>query len=262
MISVVIPARDADAKILIFSMHEDVVFSSQALQAGARGYITKASAPEVLVEAVQAIARGERYIGHDMAQKPALHGMLAHENCPDALTEREFEVLRPLAAGHSLPAISKLLRLNYKTVPNYQSSIRQKLGIENNVQCCASRSTADGCDPSPEKRRKRVAARFRETAAERELPFAGAIFVLCERLLLAGTCPMTNTSRADGRSRPVPVGRPRAGLTAASLGRAVFVPASRQPTAGAGLTFGTEGRCLGASPNAARRCRTQPWNCA
>lgn len=127
-------ARDADAKILIFSMHEDVVFSSQALQTGARGYITKASAPEVLVEAVQAIARGERYIGHDMAQKLALHGMLAHENCSDALTEREFEVLRLLAAGHSLPAISKLLRLNYKTVANYQSSIRQKLGIENNVQ--------------------------------------------------------------------------------------------------------------------------------
>ena len=93
MISVVIPARDADAKILIFSMCEDVVFSSQAL-----------------------------------------HGMLAHEDCSDALTEREFEVLRLLAAGHSHPAISKLLRLNYKTVANYQSSIRQKLGIENNVQ--------------------------------------------------------------------------------------------------------------------------------
>jgi len=69
--------------------------------------------------AVQAIARGERYIGHDMAPKLSLQGILAHENWPDALTEREVEMLRLLAAGHSLPAISKLLRLNCKTVASY-----------------------------------------------------------------------------------------------------------------------------------------------
>ena len=51
-------AREPNTRVLIFSMHEDVIFASRALQAGAAGYVTKASAPSVLVEAVHAIARG------------------------------------------------------------------------------------------------------------------------------------------------------------------------------------------------------------
>jgi DNA-binding NarL/FixJ family response regulator len=126
--------RDTRARVLIFSMHDDVVFSAQALQAGARGYITKSSAPEVLVEAVQAIARGEQYIGHDVAQKLVIQRVLAQDDRFAALTGREFEVFRLLALGHSVPEISRILSLNHKTVANYQTSIKQKLGVENTMQ--------------------------------------------------------------------------------------------------------------------------------
>ena len=127
-------ARDRNAKVLIFSMHEDIVFASRALEAGARGYITKSSAPEVLVEAVLTVAEGRHYVGHDVAQKLAVANIVAGTNGLGVLTEREFEVFRLIAAGRTLPEISEILFLNYKTIANYQSSIRQKLGAENAVQ--------------------------------------------------------------------------------------------------------------------------------
>ncbi len=127
-------ARLPEQKVLMFSMHEDTVFSSRALQAGARGYVTKSSAPEVLVEAVRLVAAGKLYISHEMAQELASQMIPGKENPIDALSAREFEVFRLLVAGHSLQEISRVLHLSYKTVANYQSSIRQKLDVENTAQ--------------------------------------------------------------------------------------------------------------------------------
>jgi two-component system invasion response regulator UvrY len=127
-------ARMPDQKILMFSMHEDTVFSSRALQAGARGYVTKSSAPEVLVEAVRLVAAGKLYISDEMAQELAAQMIPGKESPIDALSAREFEVFRMLVAGHSLQEISRVLHLSYKTVANYQSSIRQKLDVENTAQ--------------------------------------------------------------------------------------------------------------------------------
>lgn len=127
-------ARAPEQKILMFSMHEDTVFSSRALQAGARGYVTKSSAPEVLVEAVRLVAAGKLYISHEMAQELAMQMLPGKENPIDALSAREFEVFRLLVAGHSLRDISKVLCLSYKTVANYQSSIKQKLDVSNTAQ--------------------------------------------------------------------------------------------------------------------------------
>jgi two-component system invasion response regulator UvrY len=129
-----IVARLPEAKILMFSMHEDTVFSSRALQAGARGYVTKSSAPEVLVEAVRLVARGKLYISHEMAQELALQMLPGRDNPIDALSAREFEVFRMLVAGHSLQEISKILCLSYKTVANYQSNIKHKLDVSNTAQ--------------------------------------------------------------------------------------------------------------------------------
>lgn len=125
--------RTPEAKVLIFSMHEDEVFASRALQAGARGYITKSSAPEVLVEAVQAVAHGELYIDHGITQKLAVQRR-GYENVLKLLSAREFEVFRLLAIGHSVEEISETLNLNWKTVANYQSIVKQKLGVESTVQ--------------------------------------------------------------------------------------------------------------------------------
>jgi two-component system invasion response regulator UvrY len=127
-------ARLPEAKILMFSMHEDTVFSSRALQAGARGYVTKSAAPEVLVEAVRLVARGKLYISHEMAQELALQMLPGRDNPIDALSAREFEVFRLLVAGHSLQEISKILSLSYKTVANYQSNIKHKLDVSNTAQ--------------------------------------------------------------------------------------------------------------------------------
>ena len=129
-----IVARLPEARILMFSMHEDTVFSSRALQAGARGYVTKSAAPEVLVEAVRLVAAGKLYISHEMAQELAVQMLPGRENPIDALSAREFEVFRLLVAGHSLQEISKILNLSYKTVANYQSSIKHKLDVSNSAQ--------------------------------------------------------------------------------------------------------------------------------
>jgi len=127
-------ARMPDAKILMFSMHEDTIFSSRALQAGARGYVTKSAAPEVLVEAVRLVAQGKLYISHEMAQELALQMLPGRDNPIDALSAREFEVFRLLVAGHSLQEISRILSLSYKTVANYQSNIKHKLDVSNTAQ--------------------------------------------------------------------------------------------------------------------------------
>jgi len=125
--------RTPEAKVLIFSMHEDEVFASRALQAGARGYITKSSAPEVLVEAVQAVSQGQLYIDRGITQKLAVQRR-GYENALKLLSAREFEVFRLLAIGHSVEEISETLNLSWKTVANYQSIVKQKLGVESTVQ--------------------------------------------------------------------------------------------------------------------------------
>ena len=127
-----IRGRDAEARVLMFSMYEDPIFASRALQAGARGYITKAAAPETLVEAVLAVARGEPYltgrIAHDLALRPDQAATTSN------LSPREFEVLRMLVAGRSLTEIAESLGLTIKTVANHQSLLRQKLGVSSALQ--------------------------------------------------------------------------------------------------------------------------------
>jgi DNA-binding NarL/FixJ family response regulator len=106
-------------------MHEDVVYARRALQAGAKGYLTKGSAPDSLVEAVRSVARGETYLAAQVA---------AGEAGPDALSPREFEVLRWLAQGHPVRDIAERLGVTAKTVANQQTLIRQKLGAETPLQ--------------------------------------------------------------------------------------------------------------------------------
>ena len=127
-------AREPNAKVLMFSMHEEPIFATRAFQAGALGYVTKASAPEVLVEAVRSVALGKRYLSPDMAQTLALQSVGAGEASLNVLSNREFEVMRLLVAGDTITAIAEKLQLSTKTVANHQSAIRQKLGVETSAQ--------------------------------------------------------------------------------------------------------------------------------
>jgi DNA-binding NarL/FixJ family response regulator len=129
-----IRARAAQAQVLMFSMYEDPVFAARALQAGARGYVTKAAAPDVLVEAVLTVARGEPYLVGRVAQELALRNVAEEQDAAGRLSPREFEVLRMLVAGRPLPDIARSLGLTAKTVANHQSILRQKLGAGTAVQ--------------------------------------------------------------------------------------------------------------------------------
>lgn len=110
-----------DARVLIFSMYEDDIFVRRALDAGAAGYLTKASAPRLLVEAVDTVASGQRYLSPDVARALALHPQ-------QSLSGREFEVLKLLVQGSSVGEIAQQLGVHPKTVANHQSAIKQKLG--------------------------------------------------------------------------------------------------------------------------------------
>ena len=121
-------------RVLVFSMHEEAIFARRALQAGAFGYLTKASAPNVLVEAVHAVAQGKKYLSADIARKLALREAGVEQQGADKLSAREFEVLRLLAQGRSVKEIAESLGLNSKTVANHQSTIKQKLGADTALQ--------------------------------------------------------------------------------------------------------------------------------
>jgi two-component system, NarL family, invasion response regulator UvrY len=126
--------QEPATRVLIFSMHEDVIFAKRALQAGAFGYVTKASAPSVLVEAVHTVASGKKYLSATVAQALALRADALDEAATNGLSAREFEVLRQLVRGHSIKDIALSMGINPKTVSNHQSVIRQKLGADSAVQ--------------------------------------------------------------------------------------------------------------------------------
>jgi two-component system invasion response regulator UvrY len=122
---------DADARVLIFSMHEDTIFVKRSLQMGAYGYVTKASAPNVLVEAVLSIARGKKYLSPEVAQNVVSGEGTATSH---GLTQREFDVLRLILQGRTVPEIADVLGLNSKTVANHQSAVRHKLSAESTIE--------------------------------------------------------------------------------------------------------------------------------
>jgi len=124
-----IVSREAGARVLAFSMHEDTVFVEQALQAGARGYIGKSSAPVDLVEAVRQIANGNIYIDAEMAQRIAFQKTKGADSPFQGLSTREFEIFCLLAEGLSVNEISPRLSLSSKTVANYATQIKAKLEV-------------------------------------------------------------------------------------------------------------------------------------
>jgi DNA-binding NarL/FixJ family response regulator len=120
--------RDSKAKVLVFSMHEDTLFVEQALAAGARGYVTKSSAPHVLVAAVKQVASGGQPLAGDIARR--LKFARSRGDSPlQELSTREFEIFCLLAEGLGSAEIAKRLSLSHKTVANYGTQLKAKLGV-------------------------------------------------------------------------------------------------------------------------------------
>ena len=122
-------ARDSNAKILVFTMHEEIVFVEQALQAGARGYITKNSAPDVLIDAIRSLATGQTFLDSEIAQRLAFQKTRGSDSPFSNLSTREFEIFCLLAEGLSTSEIAKRLSISYKTVANYSTQIKNKLDV-------------------------------------------------------------------------------------------------------------------------------------
>jgi two-component system, NarL family, invasion response regulator UvrY len=126
-------ARREDARVLMFSMHQDGIYAARAMHAGARGYVSKSSAPDLLVDAVRVVAAGRSYLSPDVEM--AMSKQSSRENpLAEVLSPRELEVLRMLAQGFGVEQIGERLGLSPKTAANHQSSIKQKLGVNSALQ--------------------------------------------------------------------------------------------------------------------------------
>jgi len=127
-------ANRENAKVLMFSMHEDPVFASRAMQAGAKGYITKNNAADYLVEAVEKVLAGKTYLSPDTAQQLAMLNIGAGTSALSDLSRRELEILRLLGEGKSMTETSNLLGISYKTVANNLTQIKSKLDINKTAE--------------------------------------------------------------------------------------------------------------------------------
>ena len=126
--------KDPNAKVLVFTMHEDTVFVDQALRAGARGYLSKSSAPKTLIKAIEEIARGGVYIDDRLAQHLAFQKARDEIGPFSSLSTREFEIFCLLAEGLNTNEIAARLSIGYKTVANYSSQIKNKLQVNTTAE--------------------------------------------------------------------------------------------------------------------------------
>ena len=129
-----IVAREPTARILVFSMHEDGMRAERAIQLGARGYVTKSSAPEVLAKAIVEVAAGKLFLSADVARSIAQSKLAGEDNPLKVLTAREFEIFRLLVAGRGAADIARILNLSAKTVANNRTLINQKLRASGDVE--------------------------------------------------------------------------------------------------------------------------------
>jgi two-component system invasion response regulator UvrY len=125
-------ARDAQAKVLTLSAHDDPMHARRALQEGALGFLSKRSAPEALLEAVAVVAAGRRFLDPGLAQKLALAEFDGATKSPvERLSEREFEVFVRLAGGATVQRIASDLNLSASTIGTHLYNIKQKLNVAN-----------------------------------------------------------------------------------------------------------------------------------
>ena len=124
-------AQDPKARVLALSAHEDTAHPRRVLRAGALGYLAKRSAPEALIDAVRAVARGERYIDAATTQALAMAQLDGADSPADVLSEREFSVFLQLARGASVAQIADSLALSPSTVGTHLYHVKQKLGAGN-----------------------------------------------------------------------------------------------------------------------------------
>ena len=121
--------EDPKTRVLIFSMHTTPLYVARALQAGAKGYISKGAGAEELVEAIRAIMDGGKYVERELAADLALN-VFGSDETGKPLSPRELDIMRLLAKGKGLSDIADALGISYKTVANTCTGMKHKLLVE------------------------------------------------------------------------------------------------------------------------------------
>lgn len=122
------------ARVLVFSMHENAALVEHALQAGASGYISKNSSPETLTTAVRRIAAGNTYIDGELAQNMVVQQSRGQREALAGLSTRELQILRLFAEARSIEEIADTLSLSTKTISNYLTQIKDKLHVSSSAE--------------------------------------------------------------------------------------------------------------------------------
>jgi DNA-binding NarL/FixJ family response regulator len=111
-------------------MHPAAQFARRSLAAGAVGYLTKDSRPEEFVAAIEDACHGRRHVSHDTVAELPVGSPLPHE----ALSDREYQVLRMLGSGQPVSHIARDLGLSVKTISTYRTRVLEKLGMRGNAE--------------------------------------------------------------------------------------------------------------------------------
>lgn len=120
--------------VLVLSIHNEAQVVSRALRAGATGYVTKDSDPEVLLAAIRKLAAGGRFIDPKLVDAIIFETHSGDAPPHEILSDREFQVLQMLASGKSINDIAEALALSAKTISTHKMRLMQKLGLGNNAE--------------------------------------------------------------------------------------------------------------------------------
>ena len=127
-------AEQPSLPVLVLSIHNEAQVVSRALRAGATGYVTKDSDPEVLLTAIRKLASGGRFIDPKMVDAIIFETHSGDAPPHEILSDREFQVLQMLASGKSINDIAEGLALSAKTISTHKMRLMQKLGLANNAE--------------------------------------------------------------------------------------------------------------------------------
>ncbi|HML28020.1 MAG TPA: response regulator transcription factor [Hyphomicrobium sp.] len=125
---------DPHARILMFTMHADATYAQQTFRAGARGYITKSSPPDVLVSAIRTVYIGKTALCDEINRIIAASRLTEDVSPIDALSPREFEILRMILDAKSTDEIASAFNLSPKTIANHHYTIKSKLGAHSDIE--------------------------------------------------------------------------------------------------------------------------------
>jgi len=126
--------RNQTARVLFFSMYDELPMVQQALDTGALGYITKSCDLETLLDAVRRVIQGQPYVEHELATRLAIQGKGGADPRLSGITQREFEIFVMLARGFTPRYIADQLCISTKTVSNHSALLKSKLEVASTAE--------------------------------------------------------------------------------------------------------------------------------